>query len=170
MKRLKPKHKKVGKCSQGSDDPKSAWARARYNWNTQLLIRFGELKQEDIPKDCYDENNILRPCFDPSKLDSLTLSKVAWWDETHKKCTIGGLGHKSKDRKYTVFPRDENNKLDLENGAYDETQVLTLQVKYEKEIRMCLGVAVVEKTDGIKEGVKLKPFNYSGKTLLLSVT
>jgi hypothetical protein len=128
------KNKKVGKCSQGSDDPKSTWAQARYNWNTQLFIPFGELKQEDILKDCYDEKNKLRPCFDPSKLDSLTLSKVAWWDETHKKCSTVGLGHMSHNRRYAVFPRDENNKFNLENGKYDETKVETLQVKYEKEV------------------------------------
>jgi hypothetical protein len=166
VKRLNPKLLKVGKRSQGSDDPNSAWARARYNWNTQLLIRFGVLKKEDIPSDCYNEDGNLRPCFDPSNLDALTTSMIAWWDETHKKCTIGGLGHSSANRHYAVFPRDENGKLDLENGAYDETKVDTLQVKYEKEVRMCLGVAVVENEDGIKEGVNAKPFNYSGKNII----
>jgi hypothetical protein len=41
VKRPKPKVLKVGKRSQGSDDPNSAWAHAHYNWNTQLLIHFG---------------------------------------------------------------------------------------------------------------------------------
>jgi hypothetical protein len=44
VKRLKPKVLKVGKRSQASDDPNSAWAHVRYNWNTpQLLIHFGVL-------------------------------------------------------------------------------------------------------------------------------
>jgi hypothetical protein len=73
----------------------------------------------------------------------------------------------SANQRYSVFPRDEFGKLDLLNGTYDETKVETLQVKYKKEVRMCLGVAVVERIDGTLEGVNAKPFDYSGKVVLL---
>ena len=60
---------------------------------------------------------------------------------------IGGLSvpcyHGSVNRHYTVFPGDKFGKLDLEKGKYNDTDIGTLQVKYENKIRICLGVAMV---------------------------
>jgi hypothetical protein len=88
---------------------------------------------------------------------------VVWWDKTHKKSTIGGLGHTSANRHYAV-PKEKFRKLDLLNGTYNETKIVdTLQVKYEKEVRMCLGVAVVKRINGTLEGVNATPFNIHQK-------
>jgi hypothetical protein len=69
-----------------------AWSRARCFGNTHLLVLFEKLKKEDTPTDCHDAGGNLHPGFDPEKLDKLALEKVVWWDETHKKCRIGGFG------------------------------------------------------------------------------
>jgi hypothetical protein len=42
----------------------------------------------------------------------------------------------------------------------------SLQVKYEKEVCMCLEVAVVKIIDGTLEGVNAKQFNYLGKQII----
>ena len=41
--KMKPKVSQVGKVSQGSHNPDSAWAKARFNFIKQLAIRFGKL-------------------------------------------------------------------------------------------------------------------------------
>ena len=37
---MKPKIQKIQQVSQGSDDPTTPWAKARFNFVKQLLIRF----------------------------------------------------------------------------------------------------------------------------------
>jgi hypothetical protein len=71
-------------------------------------------------------------CFDPGKLDSLTTSKVAWWDETHENSTIGGLGHNSAKMHYAIFPRDKNGKLNLENGEYGKMKYKLFRLSTKK--------------------------------------
>jgi len=44
VKKLNTKVDKVSRRKQGSTDPESAWAEARLNWVTQLLIHLGEIK------------------------------------------------------------------------------------------------------------------------------
>ena len=43
VRRMKPKLNKISIRKQGSADPSSSWSRARYEWSTQLLVRFGKL-------------------------------------------------------------------------------------------------------------------------------
>jgi hypothetical protein len=44
MKRLQPKKERIVKLKQGGGmSTDSPWAKARYNWVTQLLIRLGKL-------------------------------------------------------------------------------------------------------------------------------
>jgi hypothetical protein len=64
------------------------------------------------------------------------------------------------------FPRDATGRLDLEEGTYDETESTYLSVKYEKEVRLCLGCAVTKDTDWSKKGRTAVPFDYSGKIIL----
>ena len=54
----------------------------------------------------------------------------------------------------------------MENGKYSEEEKVILQVKFENEIRLCLGVAVLMDQKGKKKGVRLEAYNYSGKMLL----
>jgi hypothetical protein len=55
-------------------------------------------------------------------MDPLEQSQVVWWDETHKKCVIGGLQGGAATH-FVRFPRDKNGRLDLDNGTYYDTEV-----------------------------------------------
>ena len=69
---------------------------------TQLLAQLDELESEDIPRP-------LERKFAREEIGHLHLNQVVWWDETHRKCLIGGLSA-TKDV-YLRFPRDKNGKV-----------------------------------------------------------
>ena len=48
LRKMKPKLVCIKKRKQGSTDPNCNWSKARHLWSTQLLIRFGELKPDDL--------------------------------------------------------------------------------------------------------------------------
>ena len=161
LRRLRPKIRKIQKRKQGSTDPSSPWASARKLWCTQLLTRFGELKDE-LPRP-------LQRKFDPDETGHLDLHQVVWWDETHRKCLIGGLSS-SKDY-HIEFPRNEEGKIQVEDGKYLNKKISRLNVKYEKECRMGLGCAMVAPLDddGCRMdsvGRRCKLFSYTGKVLI----
>jgi hypothetical protein len=164
MKRLKPSIRKVKKQAQGSTDPTSKWARARLGFNTQILIRSGKLPEEEFEKIRQKNGGTLPAWFDPEKMKPLKPQQIAWWDETHRKCIIGG--QRAGATHYVRFPRTPEGKLDLEAGKYDDSEVAWVNVKYEKEVRLCLGCGIYEKADGTTVGVCAKPFCYSGKLLV----
>ena len=151
--KLKPKLVHTKKLKQGSMDPNDPWCRARYLQCKQLLVRFGRLQVPNPP-----------PCFDPNHLGKLHLSQIVWWDETHRKCTIGGF---SASRNFSFkFRRDENGKL-CEQGEFSKEEVSVLNCKYEKEGRFGLGCAVVAPACGAPLVGRVCPaFDYSGKTIL----
>ena len=162
VRRMKPKLNKISIRKQGSADPSSSWSRARYEWSTQLLVRFGKLTPEDFPQP-------LERRYDRDSIGHLHLHQVVWWDETHRKCLIGGLSA-SKDV-YLSFPRDKEGKLKVKGGEYSSKKVSRLNVKYEKECRMGLGCAVVAPLDPDGkdlpvQGRRAELFNYSGKVLI----
>jgi hypothetical protein len=90
--------------------------------------------------------------------------QVAWWDETHRKCIIGG--QQAGATHYVSFSRTPEGKLDLEAGEYDDSEVAWVNVKYEKDFQLCLGCGIYEEADGTTVGVRAKPFCYSGKLLV----
>jgi hypothetical protein len=164
MKRLKPVVRKVKKQAQGSNNPTSKWAQARVNFNRQVLIRFGKLPEEELEKIRQKNGGILPPWFDPDMMQSLTPQQVAWWDEMHRKCVIGG--QRAGATHYIRFLRTTEGKLDLEAGEYDSSEVSWVNVRYEKEVRLCLGCRIREEADRTTVGVCAKPFCYSGKLLV----
>ena len=75
----------------------------------QLLVRFGKLVIPDA-----------LPCLQRDLMGPLDLSHIVWWDETHRKCHIGGF---SAGRDFCLkFKRDEQGKLDS-NGQYSDKEV-----------------------------------------------
>ena len=151
--KLNPKLVHTKKRKQGSKDPNDLWCRARYLQCKQLLVRFGRLVVPNPP-----------PCFDPEVIGQINLSQVVWWDETHRKCTIGGFSA-SRNISYK-FRRDANGKLDAE-GEFSSEEVSILNCKYEKEGRFGLGCAVVAPLDTDELVGRVCPaFDYSGKTIL----
>ena len=66
----------------------------------------------------------------------MDIDKVAFWDETHKDVTIGGI---SSPGLVVTFPDDENGESDPENGTAPEVEH-ELGVKHPGQVRLCLGV------------------------------
>ena len=162
IRRLKPKLKRVKRRKQGSTGPNSPWSRARLEWTTQLLVRFGELGEDDFPRP-------IERRFKRAEIGHLDIYQVVWWDETHRKCLIGGL---SRTKNYHImFPRTSDGKVDTKNGEYSNKEISILNVKYEKECRMGLGCAMVTPLDDNNsplppEGRRCKLFNYTSKVLV----
>ena len=167
LRKMKPKLIRIKKRKQGSTDPNSNWSKARHLWCIQLLIRFGELKLDDLYE--YDELQRSADRFNRELIGELELNQVVWWDETHRKCLIGGS---SSTKNYQMlFQRDRNGRIDLVNGNYSEERKTILNVKYEKECRVGLGCAMIQpkSSDGTllpAVGVRCNLFDYTSKTLI----
>ena len=56
VKRLQPTVTAVGTQKQGSSNPNSAWAWARYNWVSHLMVRFGVANGLDLEKERIDSS------------------------------------------------------------------------------------------------------------------
>jgi len=166
--RLKPKVKKVKQLKQGSNDETSCWAISRDQWVTQLLICYGKLTltAEDFP------DKVLPACFDSTKLRKYKEHGSFYIDEAHSKVAPGGdncVGGSKKEG--LTFPRDENGKLDLENGVHSKEQLSLMKCKFTEEVRMCFGVAKVIPLDENgahlpEEGRRMRPFDYSRNNIL----
>ena len=158
--------RKIVTQSHGNDDINSAWATARKGCNTHLLIRFGFLSEEELDKLRDPETRLLPKWFDPEQMDKLEKTQASWWDETHRKCVIGGGMNGGDATHYVRLPRNKNGKIDIENGTYDDADVCILKVKFDKEVRLCLGCAMIENDEGKQEGLRAAPYDYSGQTIL----
>ena len=133
------------------------------------MLRFKEIQYSDplfenLLGEDYDVNN--PPAFfDINEIDQLKLCMVAFWDEHHKKMSIGASGSRIGPGRPNVtvsFKRDANGRLDLSNGNYPSKRKVVMKVKYEKEVRFAFGVNKSEQGDGRK----LPPFDYTGKKII----
>jgi hypothetical protein len=173
--RLKPKAVPVRRMKQGSYDANSAWAQRRFANATQLLMRL-ELLDPNFDQTPEDTEGKSPDWFNTKAFDLglLTAGKwlfqmqhVAVWDETHRKCVIGdGAAMAGRDQQLK-FRRDASGKLN-DSGEYSEVTSAYLNVKFEKEIRLCLGAVLVPGADNgeVTHGKMLKPFVYSGKLII----
>jgi hypothetical protein len=116
----------VEKRPQGKSNPDSTWAKCRYRWVTQLLIRLGYHDDSENPPEgavnldsLRDEDNVLPDYFNPYEMTPLDLCAIGWWDEVHKECFIGTFreGQNTQVR----FARDENGNYDPK-GTYREAK------------------------------------------------
>ena len=150
LKRLETISVAVTKGKQGNINADSPWAKARYNWTTQLMVCFGLMAiPEPIPQ------------FDPALLPKYSIYNVVWWDETHQKCIIAGNNGKKKQ---ILFKRNESGAVDLNAGKYNEPATY-LNVKYEQEVRFCAGVGVTQGSDR-DIGHRLPLFEYANKRIV----
>ena len=170
-KRMKPQIRSVQRAKQGNTDEKSAWARARARWMGQLLLAFCEIEYDDDLFKQFDNYDINNPpkCFNIAFLKKMSKFKTAFWDETHKKCTIGCAGSRIGPGKPNVsvhFPRDVDGNIDIVNGTYTTDVNSILSVKYEKEVRFCLGVFLKKNEAGNVTGERLPIFDYTEKRII----
>lgn len=137
----------------------------------QLLLIFSEIDytHKDFEQFGYDPEGETPKCFDVKFLQMMSKFKTAWWDETHKKCTIGVAGSRIGPGKPNVtvhFSRDADGNIDIVNGTYTEDSHSILSVKYEKEVRFCLGVYLKEGELGEVTGERLPIFDYTEKRII----
>ena len=159
---MKPKIVTIKNRKQGSSDPDSNWAQARYAWTCQLLARFGRLERTP-------SHGPIERKFDQHLLQKLDLDQIVWWDETHRKCLIGTSSNPNKNY-HILFPRNEEGQFNVE-GKYSKERKSKLNVKYEKECRLGLGVAMVTplSDDGTplpSVGKRCAPFDYTSKVIV----
>lgn len=100
--------------------------------------------------------------FNPKKIKHIKIEQVAWWDEHHIECVIAGLGGNGLQVR---FPRNADGTLNPEGGTLSQLIRKTLNVKYKKQGRYCLGVAKVS-ISGETSGRRAKPFYYSGRKVI----
>jgi hypothetical protein len=160
--RLKPIVTPIKKRKQGSNDPNSPWAKARLEYVSQILGRFGAMPSID---DLKAPDGTIPGKYNAGKLTKVSINQVAFWDETHKKVRVGQVSANGVN--YQVrFRRDENGKLDVNNGTSIAKEGSQLKMKYAEEVRLCLGVVKVKLEDGTMVGKRLPLFDYSGKVIL----
>ena len=132
------------------------WAEARYQQFQQHRLRMGRVKFINLTLE--DQTN---PAFKIAKLYPYSLNQVTFWDETQPNCRVGGRGPGPQIKISRRFKRDINGKLDAE-GEFGR-RAKWMRMKFTKEIRLSLGCAVVKDRDGNERGVRLPPFDYTGK-------
>jgi hypothetical protein len=96
----------------------------------------------------------------------MCLAQIGFWDEVHKKFWISNVREGTSD--YKEFPRNDDGKYNP-NGKYKpegESGGVVQTVKYEKEVRLCIGVAMKVNCVGEEEGIRLDPYDYSTMTIL----
>ena len=109
----------------------------------------------------------LPPMFDRNLLINYKREQVAWWDETRPKCDLrsSDCGNLKTDYVYRVR-RQDSGKIDTKDGTFINCTPTLTKVKYSKEIRLALGVAIVKKKDGSLEGRRCEPFDYTDKMIV----
>ena len=174
FKRAQPVITPIGVTKQGNRNPGSAWAVARKGWVIQLMLMLGvafallqplEIKEGQQLFRMTGEDGQPLPHFDISRIGTINLHQVVFWDETHKKCVIGGQGHSSRGAdSYCRFYRCPVTKALLAevDGGELAPEKPELHVKYAKETRLSLGVAKVKQPDGQFVGKNCLPYNYTG--------
>lgn len=134
----------------GKDDPGCGWAMARTaqaeQFREQLLIGF-------LPENSPER---IESPFPPIYTDG-----IVFWDEHHREVILG----EANAYQYLIS-RNESGVVTLpaDGGTFGKNMDIT-SIKYPGEGRGCFGVAIVSKFDE-KEGVRLKPFNYTGRKVI----
>ena len=83
---MNPKVDDVIRQKQGSMDPESAWAIARTNWVTQLLVHFEKINDNQIADEAFLKD-----------LPKLSINQIAFWDEMPRSKLLGTWGRNLTD-------------------------------------------------------------------------
>ena len=122
-KRMKPKVVTFKKRQQGSSDPTSGWAIARRMIFSQVLLRQGEIKEDDHLLDQYRDaiTGELPPYFQMKNLTPIDRNRLGYWDEAHRKCRVGASGSRDNRNEYIIFTRTETNKFSMQ-GSFNDSK------------------------------------------------
>ena len=176
IKNMNPRSIELAEEKQGSNDEKSPLCQARYLLAIQNAVVFGLKDADEFVKKFMEEKSLTEvpAYFDKTKLKLIKKSDTTWFDETHIVVMAGsskkGRILKTKNRKkINGFPRDKNGKFDPVHGTYAEVKISHMNVKYDNEVRLCLGMYMDQFSDGpdpIYIGKRCYPYDYTGKLIL----
>ncbi len=104
--RMKRDVSNIGARPQGSRDKETAWAKARYNFAVQFLVRLGRGDEVDLEPFKKRNGGTLPEYLKDENLRSFKLDmyKIVWWDEVHKDCFLGNF--RQDANKQVRFPRN----------------------------------------------------------------
>jgi hypothetical protein len=145
-------HKRAVKKS-GKDDPECPWALARHAQACQIRrqLQLGLNPETRLPTESVED---LPPIF---------IDGIAWWDEFHMKVR---LGHASEWEVLLCRHPESGDVCPAEEGGVWDEESPTTSAKYPGEARVCAGAAMRTTADGLKEGLTLPLFSYTGKTVV----
>ena len=157
-------------CTSDSDsDSENEMYRVRENYVNGKLTYYPHLEAIPLTIKLQDPSGRNIPdVYDPRKLRLLSRHQVAFWDETHPKTIVStGKIKNLPDKDIEVrFPRNSEGSLNIVSGFYGAPSEKIVSVKYESEIRLCLGVASVLMPDGKVIGKRAKLIDYTGKLII----
>ena len=108
---------------------------------------------EEAEEEVFDEDET-----DVGPPPSFVPEQGFWLDEHHEQCKLGKASVWD-----CMLPRDADGNVDIENGTYGDWSDAT-RVKFPKEVRFLLGVAMVRDEEGVLQGRRMEqPFEYTGK-------
>ena len=143
----------------GKTDPTSNWAKARLVQFTQLQEQFtlGKVRDGLIREENVD------PSIINSGLQPMYLHKICFFDEKHSKVVKGPTGMYD----YSVSRNSYDNEIthpDLGGKFRDPKHRQSM--KFPGEGRILFGGCMIKESDGTVKGVKLRPFDYTNRTLV----
>ena len=122
IKRSNHKVVRTEKIHQASDR-NSTWVKARFQANSQLMVRFGmEYPANTSGMKVQDPKFICKETINKEKL-TLTIHQIGWWDEKHIKQIVGDF----RDHSYQ-FGFDED-------GKYDRSIEIELVRRVSKDVK-----------------------------------
>jgi len=148
---IKIQHRKT--CKSGKTDQDSTWAKASKAEAEQLLkqIEMGEMDPES------GEYKTLR-----EKMPPIYINALAFWDEHHREII---LGHASKmEGRVARNPFDGEFTSPDMGGVFGKERPNT-SVKYPGQACGSFGVCL-DDSSGELEGIRLTPFDYTGKKVV----
>jgi len=94
--------------------------------------------------------------------------QVTYWDKTHPDCDLRNCHTVIPPQNNFVYrvPRSEDGKIDLKYRTIKNNNPTETKVKYSKEARLGLGVALVMLTEGREEGRRCEPFDYTERVVV----
>ena len=118
---MKPKVIKFARQQQGNLCPESRWAIGHTYIMRHVLLRQQEITVDDDEYflDYKDEDGNLTVYFDVEQLRMIDMCRLAYFDESHCKCIDYGCSNRDPYGVYIIFPRDENNRPDV-NGTFTD--------------------------------------------------
>ena len=124
---MKPSIRPITKRSQGENDPSKPWSMARNLHAAQLLVQLGIIDSDHPDLEQFKVDGKFPPALKlEGKVRPIDEYSIAYWDESHKKYTIGDCTSRKKGNITVSFPVDKTVNLMLKKVNYQLLSKLLL--------------------------------------------